>query len=77
MSKSPQPPQNRFAAFSSEERYILNYGLTDTLRTMASDVTDDPDELQFKIDQLALFRGLILELRDKRFKDEWNYESTP
>jgi hypothetical protein len=76
MSKSSQH-QNRFAAFSSTERYLLNYGLLQTLRNIAADANDNPDELENVLHELTLMRGLILELRDKRFKDEWNSESTP
>lgn len=68
---------NRFAAFSSKERYFLNLGLQKALEAVLSDarpesLADDLDEYQNTIDELTLLRTMISDVRDKQFNDEWN-----
>jgi hypothetical protein len=72
MSKSTPQQQNRFAAFSSKERYLLNEGLAHTLKAVIGDINDNPDELENVVEELSLLLGIIREVRDKHFKDEWN-----
>jgi hypothetical protein len=73
MSKSPQPPQNRFAAFSSKERYLINEGLLHTFKALVEEhVNDDTEELQSFVEELTLLLAIMRDVRDKRFKDEWN-----